>query len=84
MVKITLFSQIVKLLPRNKFDSLVSKYNTDKGTKGISSWAHFISMMFCHIGHAGSVRDISNGLRSITGNINHLGFNRVPCKSSMS
>lgn len=84
MVKITLFSQLVRLLPREKFNDLVVKYGSNKASKGISSWAHLISMLFCHIGRAGSVRDISNGLRSITGNIHHLGFDRVPCKSSLS
>lgn len=41
-------------------------------------------MLFCHIAKAGSVRDISNGLRSITGNISHLGMHKVPSKSSLS
>jgi hypothetical protein len=30
------------------------------------------------------VRDISNGLRSATGNLNHLGVNKAPSKSSIS
>jgi len=41
-------------------------------------------MLFCHLAQAGSVRDISNGLRSITGNLNHLGLSRAPSKSSVS
>jgi hypothetical protein len=31
-----------------------------------------------------SVRDISNGLRSATGNLNHLGINKAPSKSTIS
>jgi len=31
-----------------------------------------------------SLRDISNGLRSATGNLSHLGMTRAPCKSSLS
>lgn len=41
-------------------------------------------MVFCHIGGACSVRDISNGLSSTTGNLSHLGISRVQCKSSLS
>lgn len=41
-------------------------------------------MLFCHIGGAASVRDISNGLTSTTGNLSHLGVSRVPSKSSLS
>jgi hypothetical protein len=84
MSKLTLFSQITSLLPRNLFHNLVKKYDTDKHNKGIDSWTHLISMLFCQLGHANSVRDISNGLRSITGNIIHLGCSKAPSKSTIS
>jgi len=84
MVKLSLFSQITSLMPRDLFTEIVKKYGTDKYSKGIDSWTHLISMLFCHFGHANSVRDISNGLRSITGNINHLGCQKAPSKSTVS
>ena len=84
MVKISLFSQMLSLIPRDKFDRLVAKHGSDKHHKGINSWTHFVSMLFCHIGGASSVRDISNGLTSTTGNLSHLGIDRIPCKSSLS
>ena len=84
MVKVSLFSQMLNLIPRDKFDRLVSKHSSDKYQKGINSWTHLVAMLFCHIGGAASVRDISNGLTSTTGNLSHLGVDRVPCKSSLS
>jgi hypothetical protein len=84
MVKLSLFSQITSLLPRSIFSDIVKKYDGNKFSKGIDSWTHLISMIFCHLGHANSVRDISNGLRSITGNIVHLGCAKAPSKSSIS
>ena len=84
MVKISLFSQMLGLIPRDKFERLVSKHDSDKHQKGINSWTHLVAMLFCHIGGAASVRDISNGLTSTTGNLSHLGVDRVPCKSSLS
>jgi|GEM_PF-5927932 len=36
MVKITLFSQLVRHLPREKFNSLVIKYGSDKALKAPS------------------------------------------------
>lgn len=84
MRKVTLLSQIIKLLPRESFNKLTHKYETNKHHKGIDSWTHLVSMVFCQLANAGSLRDISNGLRSITGNISHLGIKRVPCKSSLS
>ena len=84
MVKLSLFAQIIGILPKEIFKSIVKKYDSDKFNKGIDSWTHLISMLFCQFGHANSVRDISNGLRSITGNINHLGCSIAPSKSSIS
>ena len=84
MINVNLFSQLLTLIPREKFDRLVKKHNSNKHSKGINSWTHFVSMIFCQVGGASSVRDISNGLMSTTGNIVHLGVTRVPCKSSLS
>lgn len=84
MVKLTLFSQITSLIPRNLFSDIVRKYDSNKYNKGIDSWTHLVSMIFCHLGQLNSVRDISNGLRSITGNIVHLGCKKAPSKSSVS
>lgn len=41
-------------------------------------------MLFCHFSSADSVRDISNGLRSTTGNMSHMGISRTPSKSNLS
>lgn len=83
-VNITLFAQIVKQLNRSLFNGLVKKHNTDYCNKGMDSWTHLISMLFCHFGKSASTRDISNGLRSATGNLNHLGLKKAPSKSSLS
>lgn len=85
MSNVTLFCQILQLIPRPVFHSIVAKYQTDKHSKGINSWTHLVSMLFCHFAKANSVRDISNGLRSITGNANHLGLQKkIPSRSSVS
>ena len=84
MVKLSLFSQITSIIPRGLFSEIVKKYDADKYNKGIDSWTQLVSMIFCHLGQLNSVRDISNGLRSITGNIVHLGCKQAPSKSSVS
>jgi hypothetical protein len=83
MTKITLSSQIISKLDRNKFDKLVKDRGTDKHQKGFTSWAHLVSMLFCQFAKSQSVRDISNGLHSATGNLNHLGVKRAPSKSTI-
>ena len=84
MTNITLFSQIIKKLDRSSFNKLVQERQTDKHSKGFNSWTHLISMLFCQFAKSQSVRDISNGLRSATGNLNHLGVQKAPSKSIVS
>lgn len=84
MSNVTLFSQIIQKVDRPLFNRLVAEKQTDKGCKGFTSWTHLVSMLFCHFAKSTSVRDISNGLRSATGNLNHLGVSCAPSKSSIS
>lgn len=85
MVNVTLFSQIVHHLNRSLFTKTVDKFRTDKHSKGIDSWTHLITMIFLHLSKSQSIREVTNGLLSISGNLNHLGIlGRSPCKSSLS
>ena len=83
MSKITLFGQIIQKLDRSLFKKIVKDLNTDKHQKGFDSWSHLTSMLFCHFAKSQSLRDISNGLRSATGNLNHLGNVHPPTKSNL-
>ncbi len=84
MTNITLFSQIVQRLDRSIFNNLIKKYNTDKYQKGFDSWSDLIAMLFSQFAKSQSLRDISNGLRSATGNLNHLGNVKAPSKSNLT
>jgi hypothetical protein len=81
---ITLFAQVMGLIDRNLFKSIVKEHDTDKHNKGITSWTHLVTMIFMQMAGATSLRDISNGLRSATGNLNHLGVGTAPSKSAIS
>ena len=83
-MSVTLFSQIISNLNRVSFNRIVERYKSDKHSKGINSWTQFVSMLFCHFAKAISLHEISNGLRSATGNLNHLGVTLAPSKSSLS
>lgn len=84
MSKLTLFAQIIGKLDSIKFKKIVNKHQRDKHQKGYNSWTHLVSMLFCQFAQSQSVRDISNGLQSATGNLNHLGVNIAPSKSTIS
>jgi len=83
-MNITLFAQILQTLDRVSFKKLVAKHQTDKHEKGINSWTHFVTMLFCQFSKLNSLRDVCNGLKSASGNLNHLNVKLPPCKSSLS
>jgi len=85
MTNITLFGQIIYELDRPFFNKIVSAYQSDKYSKGINSWTHLVSMLFCNFSRATSLREITNGLLSIENNLVHLGItNKCPKRSSLS
>ena len=84
MAQVNLFTQIISHLDRNVFRGLVREKGTDKHQKGFHSWTHLVSMIFAQFAKVDSVRDISTGLRSASGNLNHLGISKAPSKTSVS
>ena len=73
IIKVSLFAQLLSLVDRNVFHKIVTLHNSDKSCKGFNTWTHFVSMLFMQFSGFDSVRDISNGLRSATGNLSHFG-----------
>lgn len=82
-MKITLFAQIFQLFDKNSFNKLVDKHQSDKHCKGNDAWTHFVTMVFCQFGNCNSLNDICNGIRSSTGDLNHLGVTKAIKKSSL-
>ncbi len=82
--KLNLFTQLLERIDRDRFKKLVKQHQSDKHAKGISTWTHFVSMLFMQLGHLDSLRDIQNGLRSLSSSKNHLNISKVPSKSSLS
>jgi hypothetical protein len=83
-IKVSLFSQVLQQIDRRIFNRIVKEHDSDKYNKGINTWTHFVSMLFMQLAKVESLRDISNGLKSATGNLTHLGVQKAPSKSSLS
>jgi Transposase DDE domain/Domain of unknown function (DUF4372) len=79
----SMFSQVLKLIPRIEFERLVKETGAEYRSKGLSSWAQFVGMLFCQLGRAHSLREIEGGLKSCEGKLAHLGI-EVPVRSSLS
>lgn len=79
----SVFSQILKLFPRAEFEQLVKRTNAERHGRGFRSWEQFVSMLFCHLGRAQSLREICDGLRSMEGKLSHLGI-EAPSRSTLA
>lgn len=84
MANITLFAQAISQIPKGNIKKIIKSAGTDKHCKGYNTWSQFVSMIFSQFSGCDSVRDISNGLKSATGNLNHLGINHAPSKSTVA
>lgn len=80
----SLFSQLLHEVPRIEFERLVRKHGAERGAKGFTCWNQLVSMLFCHLAAADSLREICNGLACCVGKLVHLGVNRMPNKSTLS
>lgn len=83
-MNITLFAQILQKIERTTFKKLVASHESNKHSKGNDSWTHFVTMLFCQFSGSNSLREVCNGMRSATGELNHLGVGKAMNKSSHS
>ncbi|MGI6791136.1 DUF4372 domain-containing protein [Aminivibrio sp.] len=75
----SLFGQIVsELFTAVNFDNLVAKWGAERHAKGFRSKTQLISMLFCHLAGADSLREIVNGLSCCNGKLVHLGIKEPP------
>jgi hypothetical protein len=77
------FQQMLTLFPRGEFDQIVRERGGERHARGFTCWEQFISMLFCQLGRAQSLREICDGLRSIEGKARHLGI-EAPKRSTLS
>src|SRR5512140_46876 len=80
---LSLFAQILQIIPRADFESLVRETGAERDAKGFTCWAQFVAMLFCQLGQARSLREISDGLKTTCGKLNHLGLKQAPPKSTL-
>lgn len=79
----SVFSQLLKLFPRADFQTLVRQTRAERHARGFASWDQFVALLFCQLGRAHSLREISQGLRSCEGKLSHLGMRRAPSRSTL-
>src|SRR5208283_2312175 len=79
----SIFSQILSLFTRIDFEKAVKETKAERRAKGFTCWGQFVSMLFCQLGRAHSLREITGGLRSCEGKLKHLGI-VAPSRSTLA
>ena len=80
----SIFGQILKIFPRLQFEMLVKETGASRHSKGFSCWDQFVSMLFCQLGQAHTLREICGGLATSLGKIVHLGIPKEPSRSTLA
>ncbi len=80
----SIFSQLLQLFPRVEFQHWVTITQAERHAKGFPCWDQFVSMLFCHLGRAHSLREITGGLQSCEGKLKHLGIDTAPPRSTLA
>lgn len=78
------FAQMLALIDRTAFARAVQQHQAERGTKGFSCWDQFVSMLFCQMASAHSLREICGGLATALGKLVHLGVRRTPTRSTLA
>ena len=80
----SIFSQLLQLFPRGKFQQAIQEHQAERHARGFSCWTQLVAMLFCHLGQAKSLREICQGLMAMEGKLKHLGVERAPSKSTLA
>ncbi len=79
----SLFNQLLGFFPRFELYRMVNEHKAECKAKGFSCWQQFIAMLFCQLGQANSLNEITKGLATCEGKLLHLGIS-APKKSSLA
>ena len=80
----SIFAQLLQLFPRTEFQQHVKEHKAERHARGFTSWGQFVSMLFCQLAGAKSLREICQGLAASEGKLRHLGVPRAPSHSTLA
>ena len=73
----TVFSQVIKLIPRSEFQSYVTKFGGDRGTPFLDCWTWFGALLFGQLTGHDSIRAIERVFAYKDSEARKLGFGPV-------
>lgn len=79
----TVFHQLLKYLPRHRFQAAVDRHHGDRRIRSISCWDQLVALLFGQLAGSRSLRDLVTGFNSKSAHHYHLGTRTVR-RSSLS
>jgi hypothetical protein len=77
-----IFIQLLKLVEKWEFSKLVKEHKSDRYYKSFKSWDHLVTMLFGILSRCDSMAETCEGLKGMSGKLNHLNLEKAPAKSS--
>ena len=69
----TIFSQILKFVPRHEFETLAIQHHNGRAFRSASRWSQFVSMTMAQLSGRNSLRDIVENVSAQSRRLYHLG-----------
>ena len=79
-----ILKQILKLIETVNIQGLINKHQSDYYYKSFKTRTQLVTMLFGIFSRCDSMTEICEGLRALSGKLNHLGLDKAPAKSTAS
>lgn len=79
-----IFTQLLRIIPRELFHRLVKKYNSDYYVKKFTSYDQLVSMLFAVFQQCTGIRELVTGMQAWYSKLAHLGLSDYPRRSTLS
>lgn len=73
----TIFSQLLKLIPRHEFETLSKAHHVGRQLRKTSRWSQFVSLSAGQLAGRHSLRDIESNMKAQSNRLYHLGATTV-------
>ncbi len=73
----TIFSQILKLVPRHEFETLAKRHHSGRSFRTASRWSQFVSLSMAQLSGRSSLRDIVENISAQVHRLYHLGSTKL-------
>lgn len=73
----TLISELLKLLPRHDFETIVKNHNGDRYVKRFNCWNQLVTLLYAQAADKKSLREIEQGMEVNDPRLYHLGLTQI-------